>query len=724
MSTTAPDARITTYTPTVATTEFEALFPIFDNSDLAVYVNGQEQSDFTVSASYVDGVSNNARVIMATGITGKVRIVGDRNPRRQNRFGFGPIQPRDLNLAFDTIQGEMQEARRDIDRSVKSAYGENGPSLPASDTGAFLRWNANGELENSKPSFSVSEDVHGFDTVADAAGAMIPPAVEWLSVAGKLASSDGNGGLYVSSNNGSSDTFTSMDGRTWYRVKDVVLPRLAAEVATRLIEFDIRDSRFAGGAKWDDVNDDSAAFAAAIAYFKTLGGINQYQGKNAARLRLPRGVGRIGTSVDLTGAHNVHIVGEGDGVTTVRLTENVPAFKTTTVAGNDDMRIGLAEFCIYGPGRANVNAHGIDFGALNNGFIRDVRFYALRDAIRLRNNWQTDLTRIKIDGGPTPGGALTCYRGICLLDGLAAGGGSNTVIENAVKIHGGIISGCETVGFRGESVSGSMVVGLEVLACGNTGVLIGDNPGGKPVKWFTWTGGMIDTCGDLLVLVKGASSELTQMHFSSFWLGYANAGSGNGDAVRVEGATYCTFRPDVVFNSDTALVAVGCDEIVYEAGVVQGYDRSSVGSTAIILENTLRSKIAVGRGRKTAGSPGATFLAETGSSDFNLLTDINADGGMTVIGPATVVGPCRPFKAKNHGGIDMPNGQSTVVVTHGLGRTPERGEIQVTPRSTLAASGVNSFAVDTITSTQFTIRTNTTVTATTAFDWFGDVSRG
>lgn len=129
MSTTAPDARITTYNPTVATTEFEALFPIFDNSDLAVYVNDQPRTDFAVTAAYDEGVSNNARVIMATGVTGKVLVVGNRAPRRQNRFGAGPIPSRDLNLAFDTIEGEMQEARRDIERSVRSEYGYPGLTL-------------------------------------------------------------------------------------------------------------------------------------------------------------------------------------------------------------------------------------------------------------------------------------------------------------------------------------------------------------------------------------------------------------------------------------------------------------------------------------------------------------------------------------------------------------------------------------------------------------------
>jgi hypothetical protein len=127
MSTTAPDERFTTYTPVVPTTEFPALFPIFANDDLSVYLDGVERFDFTVTASYVEGVSNNAKVIMNSSVTGSVVIAGERDPRRQNRFLNGGALPiKDMNLAFDVLEGEMQEARRDIERSVRSEIGQPG----------------------------------------------------------------------------------------------------------------------------------------------------------------------------------------------------------------------------------------------------------------------------------------------------------------------------------------------------------------------------------------------------------------------------------------------------------------------------------------------------------------------------------------------------------------------------------------------------------------------
>lgn len=568
-------------------------------------------------------------------------------------------------------------------------------------------------------------DIPLYYSIAGMPASIVPLCTKVIYVTGDAEAYDGKGGFFSDDITLGPPAFTSLDGRGWWRFRDVNTDRLFADVAVRLIEFDIRDSRFAGGAKWNDIDNDDAAFSSAIAYFKTLGGINKYQGANAARLRLPRGMGRLGVdSVNLTGAHNVTISGEGDGISNIRFTGNFPAFKTTSVAGDDDMRIGLEDFCIYGPGRQHEQAHGIDFGALNHGLIRNIRIYRARDMVRLRNNWQTEIVSLRGDGGPDAGGGLSSYRGICLLDGLDENGNSSSVIENGVKIYGGVISGCENVGFRGESVSGSMVLGLEILACGKTGVHIGDNPGGKPTKWFSWTGGMIDTCGDGIVLQRGRSSELIEMHFDDMWIGYANAGGGTGDAIRIEGGCDIEFSPSKIVNVDTAFISVGCVGVVLDAKSINDYDRSLLGTTPIVLHDTVQSSVSVGRGRKTLDSPAQFFLAETGSSNFNVFSGINADRTMSILDNDSVVTGCRPFKARNRGTADIMTGQSSVTIIHGLGRPPRRGEIQVTPRHALSAVGADCFFVDGHTASTFTIRTDTPVTAGIGFDWFGDVSRG
>ncbi|TCA48554.1 hypothetical protein E0J16_25840 [Rhizobium pisi] len=130
MSITSPDDRLSIYNPVVATTDFAAQFPIFDNADLGVQVDGVDGVDFTVSATYTDGVSNDATVVFSPGITGEVVVYGKRDPRRSNTIPVsGPIPARDLNLAFDTLEIEMQERKREMDGAIRAPVGETGYSL-------------------------------------------------------------------------------------------------------------------------------------------------------------------------------------------------------------------------------------------------------------------------------------------------------------------------------------------------------------------------------------------------------------------------------------------------------------------------------------------------------------------------------------------------------------------------------------------------------------------
>lgn len=136
MSTTTPDQRVSEYSPVTPTTEFGAGFPVFDNSDLAVLHDGEPRTDFTVTASYVEGVSTDAKVVFASGLTGDVIVYGKRAPRRTNRFQSGRNLPiSDFNLALDTTEAEMQEAARDLVRAHKAPLGEQGGVFDAADVG-------------------------------------------------------------------------------------------------------------------------------------------------------------------------------------------------------------------------------------------------------------------------------------------------------------------------------------------------------------------------------------------------------------------------------------------------------------------------------------------------------------------------------------------------------------------------------------------------------------
>lgn len=191
MSITTPDDRTTTYNPVVATNEFAADFPVFDNDDIAIYHDGVERTDFAVSATYVEGISNNAKAVFAVGITGKVQVVGARDPRRTNRFQNGaPLPTRDINLALDTLEGESQEARRDIDRAVMVELGGTGFEIQQGTAGQIPVFDGNGNLIPGTPTGggnmmreiydprSKGGDAFPYDSVADASGAVIPPGIK------------------------------------------------------------------------------------------------------------------------------------------------------------------------------------------------------------------------------------------------------------------------------------------------------------------------------------------------------------------------------------------------------------------------------------------------------------------------------------------------------------------------------------------------------------------
>jgi len=230
MSITSPDDRITEYNPVVATTEFGADFPVFNSSDLKVIHDGEERSDFTVTATYVDGISTDAKVVFLLGIVGKVQVVGAREPRRTNRFqNGGPLPIRDQNLALDTLESEVQELARNINRAPLSPYGVPGPRFPIPEGSMLIGWDGSGNLEN-KASESASQAAAEaaaeaalaaanagfvFDTHADFLAANIPAVLMFVQLAGYYAPGDGGGHMRERST--ALDVFAeqSADGSWW-----------------------------------------------------------------------------------------------------------------------------------------------------------------------------------------------------------------------------------------------------------------------------------------------------------------------------------------------------------------------------------------------------------------------------------------------------------------------------------------------------------------------------
>ncbi|KSV79013.1 hypothetical protein N182_18650 [Sinorhizobium sp. GL2] len=392
-----------------------------------------------------------------------------------------------------------------------------------------------------------------------------------------------------------------------------------AEAAKRVIEFDIRMSQFAGGAPMNGVDDDQPAIQAAIDYCKTLGG--RYTG-GTPFIRLPAGQIKTSQPLVVTGADNVELKGDGDGATRLLIGGNFAGISANDPVSQPLQRFGVQGLTIQGPGYTNAAAYGIRLGANNNCTIA-ARIWACRRALSLANSWQTNILNIRFDGQAS----LANYDGLYLEDGVSS------VVENSVLVMGGLIQGCKRYGFRGESVTGSKVFGLEVLGCENTGVFIGESPSGKDLKWFSWIGGVIDTCTDLIVVKKGSSSLAYEIHFSGMWLGYAYEGlPGVGVGVEFNGMTDSSIQADMVVNMGHVFLLKGCTACSAEAKVIRDYDRLLQGSVAILLENTRDSYVHARTARKQTGSPATEVIKETGTSDYNIIGEGRLDGAVTLVG--------------------------------------------------------------------------------------------
>lgn len=203
MSITTPDDRTTTYNPVVATTDFAAGFPVFDLDDIAVFVDDVQRFDFTPSGSFTDGISTDAKAVFSPGIIGAVRVVGAREPHRTNRFTNGaPLPTSNQNLALDTVEAEVQEAARDIKRSVKVPPGSTGYDIaPGIPSGALLVMGSD-RIEEG-PSFSgIADGVSAAQ--AAAAAAALSQAAAAVS-AGQSAASASSAANAVSSAEAAAD---------------------------------------------------------------------------------------------------------------------------------------------------------------------------------------------------------------------------------------------------------------------------------------------------------------------------------------------------------------------------------------------------------------------------------------------------------------------------------------------------------------------------------------
>lgn len=378
------------------------------------------------------------------------------------------------------------------------------------------------------------------------------------------------------------------------------------------IDVDVRSYQV----KANGIDDDAAAMQRAIDDWK---GQSLYV-SGGVRLRVPPGTVKVtAASIDMTNAHKIQIVGSGDGGTTIKGTANQPIFTASNTSASPLYRAGLIDMTIEGPGKENTLADGVQWTANNNCVLRGVRIWSCRAGLRLSTSWQTLIDAIKIDGL----GGLACYDGIYQADGELA------VAENALEIRGGQIFGPERYGWRGECITGTKVFGLEVLGTGGTGVFFGSSPGNKDLKWFSWSGGLIDSCSSLLVVRKGGAALGELLHFSGLWMGYANGS--DGIIAEFNGVRDVTFRPDIMVNCRTGLYTKDVTDSTFNIPGILEYNRLNDGAWGAVIENTTNCTFTLGRFRAAAGVEKTNSFVEIGTSARNTIIGGRGDNNIYTI---------------------------------------------------------------------------------------------
>lgn len=127
----APSDRYVRYDPTSPQVEFDVDFPLFDNEDISVYVDGVEITDYSVAGTFSDGAYEDAVVTLVNAVSEvSVEIYGSRTPEFESSYKpNGPSMASAFSLDMQKIVAVQQEQARDARRylaSVPNAVSEAG----------------------------------------------------------------------------------------------------------------------------------------------------------------------------------------------------------------------------------------------------------------------------------------------------------------------------------------------------------------------------------------------------------------------------------------------------------------------------------------------------------------------------------------------------------------------------------------------------------------------
>lgn len=134
-------------------------YRIFDGAQSAmrVYVNGVPTSAYTLTATFADGYSDGAQILLDTARPAGTKItIESVTPydRPSNYQNGDPSLTRKLNIEQGRQAGFDRDVRRDVDRSVKVAIGAPPITLPDGGPDKVLMWDNEGEALINGPNGS------------------------------------------------------------------------------------------------------------------------------------------------------------------------------------------------------------------------------------------------------------------------------------------------------------------------------------------------------------------------------------------------------------------------------------------------------------------------------------------------------------------------------------------------------------------------------------------
>jgi hypothetical protein len=355
--------------------------------------------------------------------------------------------------------------------------------------------------------------------------------------------------------------------------------------------------------------------------------INLYSASNrGARIHLSGGRGLL-SGGGLTHKQNVHLEGGGQGITTLQSQGAYPCINMLGDfgAGAPLNNAGVSQMTLRGSGKATSGTGGIVANFTNRCSIKDVRVFGADKAVSSANAWQTEVTGLLVDGGGSDQSNYGLFLAEDYHDSLPYDNNAHIVsrlvaqnlVETAVRIENG---------------TGSHFDNCQAMAS-RLGWWVGDQPGGhSPIQFMAFEGCDGDTCTDgNWVFNKGLSSYLGDIWLSHIWSGLTGPSDSPG-SFHIRGARDFQLS-GLKAASNACCLHIQDSDLVQVLGFQsRNYDRAGTGTPAILVANSTNCQIIGATGRRTTSNASTRFIVETGTSDSNLYSDINADTADTIIG--------------------------------------------------------------------------------------------